>query len=70
MSKAIYIPTPVVDIDKHDGIKFFRVIGWRKLQNKDYWIFSYTLTNEWGLNNYALIPMRDYNLNFIHLSLN
>ncbi len=69
MAKAIYIPEEI-SFYKHDGIKFLRVIGWKKLQGKTYWIFSYTLDEDWGLNNYALIAEKDFSLRFINFSLN
>jgi hypothetical protein len=66
---AIYIPQQITPV-RHEGLKFFRIIGWRTLQGKTYWVFSYTLTNKWGLNNYKLIAQRDNGLKFINFYLN
>lgn len=66
---AIYTPQEITPI-RHEGIKFFRVVGWRTLQSKTYWVFSYTLNEKWGLNNYKLIAQRDYGLKFINFYFN
>lgn len=69
IDKAIYIPEPITQL-KHDGIKILRVIGWRNLQGKTYWIFSYTQNENWGLNNYKLIAQKDYSLKFLNFYIN
>jgi hypothetical protein len=66
---AIYYPEVKTPLN-YDGIKFFRIIGWRTLNNKLHWIFSFTLDKNWGLGNVKLIPQKDYNLQFLYLQLN
>lgn len=65
---VIYIPDPVTDLKK-EGFKFLRVVGWRTLLGKLYWVFSYTDGDSWGLNNYKLIPQGTKRLSFIHFEI-
>jgi hypothetical protein len=52
-----------------DGFKYFRVIGWQTIKGKAYWIFTYTLGDNWGIKNYRLIEIEKYNLAFINIKL-
>ncbi len=65
---AIYFPKSSDPKQEKDGFKFLRVVGWRTLKDKLYWVFSYTQGDTWGLNNYKLIPKGD-GLTFIHFKI-
>lgn len=63
----IYSPLPR---GQQDGMKFLRVIGWQTIDNKHYWIFTFTKGNDWEIMNYKLIASKDYGLKFINFNLN
>jgi hypothetical protein len=39
----------------NDAFAVFRVIGWEMHNDKAYWLVSFTMDQEWGMFNYALI---------------
>lgn len=65
---AIYFPSTITPT-KHDGFKFLRVVGWRTLLGKLYWVFSFTQSKTWGLENYKLIP-QGIGLTFMEIKIN
>jgi hypothetical protein len=52
-----------------DGFKYFRIIGWQTVKGKVYWVFTYTLGDEWGIKNYRLVEQGKYNLQFINFKI-
>lgn len=50
-------------------MKFLRVIGWQTINDKHYWIFTFTKGNDWEIMNYKLIASKDYGLKFIDINL-
>jgi hypothetical protein len=52
-----------------DGFKYFRIFGWQTINGKLYWLFTYTLGNSWGINNYKLVEHGKFSLQFINYKL-
>ena len=57
------------EVLEKDGYKYFRVFGWQTINDKVYWLFTFTLGNNWGINNYKLVEQGKYNLQFINFKL-
>jgi hypothetical protein len=55
----------VPDTSPIDGYYALRIIGWRVLQDKLYWVFTFTREKSFGMLNYGLI---DYNSSGLFLA--
>lgn len=56
---------------RYYGVAFLRVIGWQTLMdNKVYWVFTYTKGQNWGIGNTLLIQQGAWNLKFLAFKLN
>lgn len=59
-----------MDKSQDDGIKFLRVFGWQTIDNKHYWLFSFTKGIDWEIENYKLIASKEFGLKFLNIKLN
>lgn len=47
------------------GFTVLKVIGWRTINNKLFWVFSYTRNNDWGIKNFGMMEDKsEYNFDY------
>ena len=60
-SRGIYVYN---DTEDKDSYVLLRIIGWKRQNNKDYWIFGFTKDTKWGINNFGMMEIGTGNLSF------
>lgn len=50
-----------------DGYKFVRILGWQEINGKKYWTFAYTLSKDWGIDNYGIIEQKVNSIMFLNI---
>lgn len=57
----------IMDESEKQGYYILRIIGWKTLNDKEYWIFSFTYDESFGIFNYGMIEIKKGKLSFMHV---
>lgn len=58
----------IMDDSPKKGFFILRVIGWRTIDNIEYWVFSFTFDKDFGIFNYGMIEFKKANLTFMDIT--